>query len=96
MTGSLDEISEAIGELRARVDQNGEQHKATNVKLDAVLARLSSLDVVVERLDRIEPIVNKLEAAHQRTKGMTIAAGAIGGSGGAGVMGLLGKKLGWW
>ena len=96
MTGSLDEISEAIGGLRARVDQNGEEHRATNAKLDIVLTRLTTLDVVADRLDRIEPIVNKLEAAYQRTMGMTIAAGAIGGSGGAGVMGLLGKKLGWW
>lgn len=96
MTGSLDEISEAIGGLRARVDQNSEQHRATNAKLDTVLARLTSLDVVVERLDRIEPVVNKLEAAHQRAKGVTIAAGAIGGTGGAGVVGLLGKKLGLW
>lgn len=96
MSGSLDEISEAIGELRARVDQNGEQHKATNAKLDAVLARLTSLDVVVERLDRIEPLVDAHEAAAQRGKGMTATIGAIGGTGGAGVVGLIGKKLGWW
>lgn len=96
MTGSLDEISEAIGELRTEVRVANEHCAETNRRLKEVAEKLEGLVSLTVRVDRIEPLVDAHEAAAQRGKGMTATIGAIGGTGGAGVVGLIGKKLGWW
>ena len=76
MAGELHQISEAIGELRARFEDAGRWRDRTSAKLDeirdniaATVPRVSALE---RRVDEMEPEIDSWRQAKYR------AAGAIG------------------
>ena len=96
MSGDLHEVSLAIGRLQATVDGVKNGQEVLYAKLDDVHGRVMAAEKVHEVVRRIAPLVDQHEAAAQRSRGVHAALSVGGGVAGSGVVGLIGKKLGWW
>ncbi len=83
MTGKLDEISAAIGELRAKADSNARSASRIFDKLDEISGQLAGVAAVKESVDRIEPLVDKHERERNTGRGVLIGLSIASGSAGA-------------
>lgn len=79
MTGSLDEISEAIGGLRVAVANANDRARAIEDKLDAVIAALAPLKGVPERVDTLEAQAASDVQRRARAAGFVAGVSALGG-----------------
>ena len=93
MPGDLDQISAAIGELRADAKNQRAANDRVFDKLEEISTQLSSVSSVKDTVDRIEPLVDKHERAHTTGRGIIIGLSLVSGTAG-GFLSTLAKKLG--
>jgi len=83
MTGSIDEISQAIGGLQVSVANDDARAATIERKLDAVLAALAPLRDLPERVETLEADAKKQMKARARAAGFVAGVSAIGGIAGS-------------
>lgn len=93
MTGKLDEISAAIGELRADAKNQRAATERVFDQLSKISGQLAGLNTLKETVDRIEPLVDNHERTHTTGRGILIGLSIASGTAGAALT-TLAKKLG--
>jgi cob(I)alamin adenosyltransferase len=91
MAGDLDQISAAIGELRADAKNQRAATERVFEKLDEISDRLAITAAVKDTLERIEPLVDKHEQTHRTGRGILIGLSIASGTAGGAVTALLRK-----
>lgn len=83
MTGSIDQISQAIGGLQVSVANAADRAEVIERKLDQVIAALASLKDLPARVDALESDAEKQMKARARAAGFVAGVSAIGGIAGS-------------
>lgn len=94
VSGSLDEISRAIGALQADVGEGIRQREVMSEKLDKISEQLGGLTMIKADVEEMKPHVEDWKRTKQRGIGLLTLAGVGGGTIATGLSSIL-KKIGW-
>ena len=93
MAGDFDQISAAIGELRAKAESQTRSSERIFRKLEEISESLGVVNTTKETVDRLEPLVDRHEASLRTGRGILIGVSLVSGTAGGFVAAAL-KKLG--